>query len=239
MKRIVGWGSAFLLFAATMWLLLDQASWYLQSRPAQYVSALAGLATAVTSIVSTIAAVGVFIYVVLTYRLWQETTRTNEEGKRINEATLMSQLMVEYDSMRDAVRVIQDYYRGFPDREQALEAFRRAQTAQDRSNDIMRLVDPSRFRLSRFFVRIRKLSVGGFLSRRIILMALGRAAIEGMFLEQIDPLDQVISRLAYSRDNVTDRDFFRGLLSDRNDQEQTANRLNSRSQSGLGNSADV
>jgi hypothetical protein len=221
MKRMVALVFAFLLFGAAGWVLLERASWYLQSRPAQYFSALAAVATSVTAIVSTIAAVGVFIYVVLTYRLWQESTRSNEEAKRMNEATLMSQLMVEYDSMLDAVSVIQDYYRGFPDRGQAFEAFRRAQTVKDRSNEIMRVVDPSRFRLSRFFVRIRKLSVGGFLSRRIIFVALGRAAIEDIFLEQIDPLDQVISSLVQNRINVTDSDFFRKLLSDHNDVAST------------------
>jgi len=217
MKRFIALGIAVLLLATAMWILLDRASWCLQSRPAQYHLALAGLASAVTSIVSTLAALGVLIYVVLTFKLWQETARTNAEARRTSEATLMSQLMVEYDSMRDSVRVIEDYYRGFPDREQALDAFRLAQTAQVRSNDIMRVVDPSRFRLSRFFVRIRKLSVGGFLSRRIIFMALGRAAIEDLFIGQIDPLDQVITRLALNRDSFADRDFFSTMLKDRED----------------------
>jgi hypothetical protein len=202
-----------------MWVVMDRASWFLQSRPAQYNMALAALASAVTSIVSAIAGIGVLVYVVLTYRLWKETARSNEEAKRTNEATLMSQLMVEYDSMREDVRVVEDYYRGFPDAEQALEAFRRAQTAQDRGDDVMRVVDPSRFRLSRFFVRIRKLSVGGFLSRRIILTALGRAAIEDLFVGQIDPLDQVIARIAYKKDNVLDRAFFCEILSHRNELE--------------------
>jgi archaellum biogenesis ATPase FlaH len=191
-----------------MWVLLDQVSWHIRFRPSAYLTALGTFSAAVTTIVSTVAAAGVLVYVILTYRLWQETRRTNE-------ATLMSQLMVEYDNMRDAVRVVQDYYLGFSDRQQALEAFRQARVAPDQNNDIMLTVDPSRFRVSRFFVRVRKLSRAGFLSRRIILAALGRAAIQDVFLEHIDPLDQVISRLTYNRENITDRDFFRQLLEDR------------------------
>jgi hypothetical protein len=134
----------------------------------------------------------------------------------------MSQLMVEYDSMRDAVRTIQDYFRRFPTKEAALEAFQRARTATDQNSDIMQQVDPARFRVSRFFVRIRKLSKAGFLSRRIVWLALQRAAIEDVFLDQVDPLDQVISRLTYGRENVTDRDFFLQLIEDRQQLQQSS-----------------
>jgi hypothetical protein len=49
----------------------------------------------------------------------------------------------------------------------------------------------------------------------IIVTALSREAIEDVFLEKIDPLDQVISRATRGRDNITDRNFYRDLLKER------------------------
>jgi hypothetical protein len=214
-KRAIGWAFAILLLSVGLWALLDQVSWRIRFRPTEYLTALGALSTAVTAILSMVASVGVLVYVVLTYRLWQETHRSNEDTRRTSEATLMSQLMVEYDAMRDSTRAVQSFYRRFPTKEAALDAFRNARSTGDQSTDIMQQVDTARFRVSRFFVRIRKLSTAGFLSRRIVWLALQRAAIEDIFLELIDPLDQVISQLTYGRESVADRDFFQGLLRDR------------------------
>jgi hypothetical protein len=126
----------------------------------------------------------------------------------------MSQLMDEYDGLRDAARTVQDFYRGFPTTQAALDAFRTAYAARDATSDIMVRVDPARFKLSRFFVGMRKLSRAGFLSRRIVWLAMQRAAIEDVFLAQIDPLDQVIAESAHGRRNVSDRDFYRELLAE-------------------------
>jgi MFS superfamily sulfate permease-like transporter len=220
--RAIRWTVAAVLLAAATWLLVDQVSWRLRFRPTDYFAALGAFSTALTAVVSTVAAAGVLVYVALTYRLWQESRASNENAHRTSEATLMSQLMVEYDSMRDAVGTIQDYFRRFPTKEAALEAFQSARTAPDQNSEIMQQVDPARFRVSRFFVRIRKLSKAGFVSRRIVWLALQRAAIEDVFLDRVDPLDQVISRLTYGRENVTDRDFFRQLIDDRQQLQQSS-----------------
>jgi hypothetical protein len=202
------------VIAVAAWLLLDQLAWRIRFRPNEYLVSLGVLSAAVTAIVSTIAAVGVLVYVVLTYRLWQETQRANEAARRTNEATLMSQLTVEYDNLRDSIRTVQDFYRQYPNRQAALNAFRDILTASVKESQITQVVDPARFRVSRFFVRIRKLSKADFLSRRIVWLALQRAAIEDVFLERIDPLDQVINSLNNRPPSIADRDFFRQLLED-------------------------
>ena len=128
----------------------------------------------------------------------------------------MSQLMMEYDNMRDSIRRVQDFYESYPNNHPAaVGAFRNALTAPDQNSEIMQQVDPARFRASRFFVRIRKLSNAGFLSRRIIWLALQRAAIEDVFLELVDPLDQVINAVNNRPQSIADRDFFRQLLQNR------------------------
>ncbi len=198
-----------------VWVLLDQLSWHLRARPSDYLSTLGTVSTAMTTIVSAIAAGGVMVYVLLTYRLWEEARQTNVTAAKTSEATLMSQLMTEYDGMRDAVQAINDFYDAYPEREQAIAAFRAARDQTDRNNAVLRQVDPSRFRLSRYFVRLRKLSNAGYLSRRIIFVALNRAAIEDVFLARVDPLDQVIASRKHGRPNVVDRDFYQQLLADR------------------------
>jgi hypothetical protein len=137
------------------------------------------------------------------------------QARRTSEAAIMSQLMVEYDTMRDLVRTLQKFYDEHKPLEEALETFRRGRLVADHKNDIAAFVDPARFRLSRFFVRMRKLSNGGYLSRRIIWLALGRAAIEDVFLALVDPLDQVVNDIAGRRASIADRDFYKQLLTDR------------------------
>lgn len=204
---------ALAIFSASLCLVLDQLSWQFRFSLEGYTTALNALASALTAIVSSIAAVGVFMYVMLTYKLWEESRRTNEQAQRTNEAALMSQLMLEYDSLSDATRVIEEYYRSFREKDRALSEFRNAHVASDFSSNVIRNVDSSRFRLSRFFVRVHRLSVARFLSRTIILAALGPAAIEDVFLDKVFPLDEVIARLAPNTASAADRAFFQDLVS--------------------------
>jgi hypothetical protein len=213
--RIVLCSAAFLIFGALIWLGLDQASWWLSARESRYFTSLGAISAAATAIVSAIAALGVMVYVVITFSLWQETRLGNEVARRTNEAALMSQLMVEYDQMRDDVRLVIASYGRAHNRQEAVETFRRARTAPDQNNEIMTRIDPARFRISRFFVRLRKLANAGFLSRRIIFLALNRAAIEDVFLACVDPLDQVITVSNTGRDSLADRTFYQQLLDDR------------------------
>jgi hypothetical protein len=145
----------------------------------------------------------------------QALEKQNEQTRSSYEAAVMSQLMVEYDGMRDSVRTLQEFHNRHRPLRNALESFRSGRTAPDQNNPIATTIDASRFRVSRFFVRVRKLSTGGYLSRRIIWRALGRAAIEDVFLGLVDPLDQVVNEIAGNPTSVADREFFTQLVADR------------------------
>jgi hypothetical protein len=138
--------------------------------------------------------------------------RQHDLAKRTAEADIMSRLMVEYDKLRQDVRAIQDFYKVRPTKDQVLQEFARALAAPDRRSEVMMTTDPARFAVSRFFVRIRKLEKGGYLSREIIWSALGRAAIEDVFLALVDPLDQVVNETAKKSTNLKDRLFFQELV---------------------------
>jgi len=73
------------------------------------------------------------------------------------------------------------------------------------------LVNDARFKVSRFFVKVRKLAMAGFLDRRIVVAALSREAMEDVFLDMVNPLDQVINQRRYGRETITDRNFYRAL----------------------------
>jgi len=217
-KRIALWllvGLVIIGISLVILIALNQLSWYISTRSDQYRNSLSSVSAAVTAVLSVIAAVGVLVYVVLTYRLWQVSQAATDQARRTSEATLMSQLMLEYDGMRDSVRTVQQFYEGYrgnPDA--ALDAFRQALTAPNQRSEIMQDVDPSRFRVSRFFVRMRKLANAGYLSRRIVWLAIQRAAIENVFLALVDPMDQVVNAVNKKSQNVADRDFYRQLLQD-------------------------
>jgi hypothetical protein len=168
----------------------------------------------VTAIVSALAALGVLVYVVLTYRLWEQSRQANAATRRTNEAALMSQLMTGYDGLRDDVRALQDFFRRFPDHAQAIGTFRRARSAHDQNSHEMQTVDAARFRVSRFFVRVRKLARAGYISRRIVFLSLNREPIEDVFLRLVDPLDEVISVAVRGRPSLADRTFYPLLLAD-------------------------
>lgn len=195
-----------------VWLLVDQASWRLRVRPSEYFTALGALSTALTAVFSAIGTVGVLVYVVLTYKLWREAQRTNQQAQRSTEATLMSQLMIEYDNLRDSIRILQEFYKPYPTKEQAVAAFQAAKVAPDQNSQIMTQVDPSRFRVSRFFVHVRKLANTEYLSTDLIKAALDRAAMQDVFLELVDPLDEAINRVRGRAHDAEDREFFQRLV---------------------------
>jgi hypothetical protein len=220
-KGLVGVLVIAVVLSVGIWIALDQISWQIRWRSDDhdYLTALGAFSTAVTAIMSTVAGIGVLVYVALTHRLWMESRRSNEQARRTAEAALMTQLMIEYDKRRNDVTTIRDFYRMYQTKEAALKAFRDLKEFGDQSGDrttqVDQRVDPARFRLSRFFVRIRKLSNAGFLSRRIIWLALQRAAIQETFLDHVDPLDQVIASLNKRTGTLADRRFFQKLLNDR------------------------
>ncbi len=143
-------------------------------------------------------------YAVLTRRLLGETSSQRQTD-------LVLRLMEEYDGLRTAIQNVQGwYFESASARVNAVERFEEA-LGLDFAIDDSKLIDDSRFKVSRFFVKVRKLSAAGFLDRRLIVAALSRAAIEDVFLKLVDPLDQVIFERTYGRPNIKDRDFYREL----------------------------
>lgn len=166
-----------------------------------HATAWLGVQTVATVLASLIAGV----YVVLTYLLWRQ-------NHRATQAVLMQQLMVEYDRLRDEIRTIQQWYKDSASA--SVDALGRFEVAVsvDTVSDEAKTVDDARFAVSRFFVKIRKLCLAGFLERRIVVLALGRAAMEDVFLSLVDPLDRVKAGGKYGK---SDRDFFTELVQDR------------------------
>ncbi len=177
-----------------------------------YVSAVSAFSALAAAVFTAAAAIAALVYVVLTHRLWRENASQVEAQRRGAETALMQGLMIEYDRLRDSIGVVQEFFTQHGPNE-ALNVFRAGRIAPDRNNDIVQSVDPARFRVSRFFVRIRKLALAGYLDRRLIFTALGRAAVEDVFLRQIDPLDQVISMADHSRATSLTQSFSLRLLS--------------------------
>lgn len=138
-----------------------------------------------------------FRYVVLTARLLRETAASRETD-------LMLRLIREYDGLRQSIVQIRAYYRDCETSGQEPMARFRAEY-----EGMQRLVDDARFDISRFFVRVRKLSQSGYLSERVIIAALDPEAIERVFLALVDPLDEVKAGADYKHD---DRDVFTALL---------------------------
>lgn len=144
-----------------------------------------------------------FCYVVLTSRLLHQATAHRETD-------LMLRLIDEYDGLRADMRVLEHYFDNCA-ANGPMDPVVRFRDSFEPLGCTQWIVDDSRFKVSRFFVKVRKLSAAGFLDRRLIVAALSRSAIEDVFLGMVDPLDQVISRMTYGRDNVTDRNFYAKL----------------------------
>jgi hypothetical protein len=73
----------------------------------------------------------------------------------------------------------------------------------------VRAVSDARFRVSRFFVRTRKLVQQDYLDERVVRTALGGRAIEDIFLTLVDPLDAAVGGRHYTQ---ADRTFYADLL---------------------------
>lgn len=136
----------------------------------------------------------------LTYGLWREAAAQRE-------GDLMLRLIDEYDRLRNDIVHVQEWAGECRD-EGVDRVDRFAFMATTGLQDFEEL-DQARFRVSRFFVRTRKLVRAGFLSEDIVSAALDRAAIESVFLELIDPLDKVKAGASYKTD---DREFYTALL---------------------------
>lgn len=197
-----GWGIVFVVALAVV--ALDQGAWYLRWRSSEYLTTLIALATAT-------AAVGALVYVWLTYQLWRQAARQTESA-------LMQGLMSEYDNLRQHVQGIQDWYDRHEDRAAALETFhglRSLKSVEERhkANKGLGWPDDHRFKISRYFVKVRRLAEAGYLPLDLVQMSLEQGAIK-MFLELVDPMDEVVCRTSGKQPVTDDRDFFRRLLND-------------------------
>jgi hypothetical protein len=177
------------------------------------VSALSAVAAIATAIFTLAAAVAAIIYVVLTHRLWREAAKDRE-------AQLMLRLMEGYDNLRDAIDELRGWYlecaEGGVD---ACERFKEA-TGEDNPDERTLWIDAQRFRVSRFFVTVRKLTRAGYLSEDIVWQALESRAISEVFLELVDPLDNAKVGLKYAG---VDRAFYQGLLRKHSRQTESDN----------------
>lgn len=193
------------------WIGIRQIAWFFVSPSNDYLTALGSISALATAAFTAAAAVAAFIYVALTYGL-------SAQGHRVQQTTLMQQLMREYDDLRDDITIVRTFWMEHGGN--SVEAFREAKAEADENSDVLRRIDPARFRISRFFVKIRKLMAAGFLERDIVVAALDRAGIEKVFLPFVDPLDQVIRAVAYGSGDKRDRDFFKDLLKDYDKRER-------------------
>ena len=162
--------------------------------------------TAVSAIATAAAAGAAFIYVVLTYQLWSTSADQVRMLQVTRETELMLRLMTDYDSLRTEVRTLQEW--GGSDVRARAHRFsdeRRDAATAGRSYNI----DEARFAISRFFVRIRKLNLAGYLSEDVIVNALSASAIRDVFLGIVDPLDEIAGGSSYWS---IDRDYFASLL---------------------------
>lgn len=210
--RVVLSGVIFLLgVGALAWIGVDQVAWRFMWRDWGYLTALGPVAALATAAFTAAAAVAAVVYVFLTYQLWQQNYRAQQ-------ATLMQELMREYDGLREDIRLLQRFFNGKSEA-QAVELFRAAKAAPDQHAELMPSLDDARFRVSRFFVKIHKLTIARFLDRQIIIAALDSAAIK-VYLNQVQPLDRVIRAIAYGSGYQRDREFFTELLGHYPDKEQ-------------------
>jgi hypothetical protein len=153
-----------------------------------------------------VAAFATIAYVIFTVRLWRAAVEQVRSQRRTSEAAMMLSLITDYDQRREDIQVI----RQFCDQHtyKAPEMFQWLKS--DSGSQVAKVVDPARFRISRSFVRIRKLADAGYLDRRLIVAALDEPAIR-LFLDKVNPLDATISPPT-SREMDRDRVFFTELL---------------------------
>jgi hypothetical protein len=163
----------------------------------------------VWAIASAGAAMAAALYVWLTYQLWCATAAHVAMLKTSRETELMLRLIREYDGLSGDIDYIGDFFNdcacnGPSDPVKRFAEAMRLDAPDSRASS----VDESRFRVSRFFVRTRKLVRAGYLSERVVVAALDREAVQ-VFLEFVEPLNQGIAGRNYKSD---DKEFFQALL---------------------------
>jgi hypothetical protein len=178
------------------------------------VSAVSAFAAVATAVFTFAAAVAAIVYVVLTHRLWREAAKDRE-------AQLMLRLMEGYDGLRGSIEDIQGWYLESAEAGvDACERFKEA-TGEDNMDKRTAWIDDQRFRVSRFFVSVRKLTRAGYLNEDLVWDALGGQAIDDVFLKLVDPLD---AAKAGHRYGVSDKAFYQALLQKHSPRKGRTNR---------------
>jgi hypothetical protein len=157
------------------------------------------------------ASVAGLVLLVFTIQLWLEAAHQRRDLARQNEAQLMLTLMVEYDDLRGSIRYIRDYFlecagSGPTDPLKRFDEEMSVGVLNVR-DERMEELDDHRFRVSRFFVKIRKLVEGRYFTDDVVIRALGHAAIEDVFLKLVDPLDSTTRTYG-----AADKRFYSDLL---------------------------
>jgi len=159
--------------------------------------------TALSAVATAAAAGATFLTVLYNHVFWRQAARSRE-------ADLMLRLMEDYDSLREDAATLRSFFiecaaSGIDAKERFANGFINPGSVTD---DVS-AVDESRFALSRFFVRIRKLIEAGYLSKRVVVAAVHRSAIEKVFLDLVDPLDEAKAGRNFGS---KDREFYQDLL---------------------------
>jgi hypothetical protein len=163
---------------------------------------------AVSAVATVGAAVAAVVYVCLTYGLWKAAAAQVRTAHTTRETELMLRLMTDYDRLRPEVNTLRQWWGHGRERDEMFRLFRdESNTAAQRGE--LYNIDEARYALSRFFVRIRKLAKKEYLSEDVIVAALDAKAIAKVFLEWVDPLDELVSGPDFQS---TDREYFSDLL---------------------------
>ena len=145
---------------------------------------------------------GIIVY--LNWHLWKTAAADAQRSRRQSELALVEGLMTEYDQMRDSIRELQQWKQRNGDR--FIESFK---TGMRSGSATVHAIDTHRHRVSRFFVRLRRLSEAGFLDQDIVRISLVPRAVEEVFLELVDQLDEAVCEMNSTPFGDSDRVFYR------------------------------
>jgi len=145
----------------------------------------------------------------LTWGLWKVSQDQLSLLARQNEAQLMLTLMTEYDGLRDSIATLVSWHMQCAENDADPAKLLADEVSSAGMSPFGREVSDARFRVSRFFVRTRKLVQQDYLDEQVVRSALGGRAIEDIYLALVDPLDAAVGGQHY---NTNDRDFYLGLL---------------------------
>lgn len=154
------------------------------------------------------AAVFAGLIVFLSWRLWTTAARDAHRAQRQSQLELVERLMTEYDQMRESIQALQEWKRtrGGAD---FVETFRVG--LRDKHENISK-IDEHRHRVSRFFVRLRRLTEHGFVDVDILRISLYRRSVQEVFLDLVDRLDEVACEVNNKHFGDADRKFYRAFL---------------------------